>query len=211
MKKIKAILLMLIVSTFVFTGCTMKTKPSLEQASGSIQLTEMVLEMELFALDLTSCGRCVGSTDNIESAIEIVRPVLDVMGVQVTVTKIIVESEEQALQYKFVSSPTVRINGRDIVFDTVESYCEACTDLSGCDEGIDCRVWSYRGDEYSEAPVGLVVEAILREVFGGDRDTNYVAPTYDGVPENIQHFFRSKSSTCVTESCCSESNTFECQ
>lgn len=207
MKQIKVILIMLIVSTFVFTGCAMKTKPSLIQASSRIQLTEMVIEMELLALDLTSCGRCMGSNDNIESAIEIVRPVLDVMGVQVSVNKFIIESVEQALQYKFASSPTVRINGRDIVFDTVESQCEACTDLSGCDERIDCRVWSYQGAEYTEAPVGLVVEAILREVFGSNMDTKDVVPAYDGVPENIQRFFRSESSASVTESCCSESTT----
>ncbi|MCP4373991.1 MAG: hypothetical protein GY797_38690 [Deltaproteobacteria bacterium] len=38
MKKIKVIFIMLIVFTLVFTGCTMKTKPSLKQISSRIQL-----------------------------------------------------------------------------------------------------------------------------------------------------------------------------
>ena len=169
-----------------------------------------VIEMELLALDLTSCGRCVGSLDNIEKAIDSVRPVLDVSGVQMNVRKLIVESEEQARQYKFVSSPTVRINGRDIAFETVEIHCESCTDLSGCDEGIDCRVWRYRGEEYTEAPVGLVVEAILHEVFGGHSDSGGDTPAYHGVPENIQRFFRSNSSATVNQPCCSEAEEEPC-
>ena len=38
MKEIKAVFMMLIIYIFVFTGCTMKTKPSLKQTSGRIQL-----------------------------------------------------------------------------------------------------------------------------------------------------------------------------
>ena len=169
-----------------------------------------VIEMELLALDLTSCGRCVGSLGNIEKAIDIVRPALDVSGIQLIVRKLVVESEEQARQYKFVTSPTVRINGRDIAFETVESHCESCTDLSGCDEGTDCRVWRYRGEEYTEAPVGLIVEAILCEVFRGHSDSVGDAPAYHGVPENIQRFFGSKSSATVTQPCCSEAEQETC-
>ena len=69
---------------------------------------------------LTSCGRCVGSLDNSEEAIDIARPALDVSGIQLIVRKLVVESEEQARQYKFVTSPPVRINGRDSAFETVE-------------------------------------------------------------------------------------------
>ena len=169
-----------------------------------------VIEMELLALDLTSCGRCVGSLGNIEKAIDIVRPVLDVLGIQLIVRKLVVESEEQARQYKFVTSPTVRINGRDIAFETVESHCESCTDLSGCDEGTDCRVWRYRGEEYTEAPVGLIVEAILREVFRGHSDSVGDTPAYRGVPENLQRFFRSRSSAPATRPCCSEAEQETC-
>ena len=177
----------------------------------SIDHQPPVIEMELLALDLTTCSRCVGTLDNIERAIDIVRPVLDVSGVQLSVRKRFVESEEQARQYKFVTSPTVRINGRDIAFETLESHCGSCTDLCGCDEGTDCRVWRYRGEEYTEAPVGLVVEEILREIFGGHSDSVGDIPAYRGVPENLRRFFRSKSSAPpATLPCCSAAEQATC-
>jgi len=74
------------------------------------------IEIELLALDLTSCTRCVGTLENIERAIDTVRPVLEVTGAQVNVRRLVIESEEQARQYRFVTSPTVRINGKDIAF-----------------------------------------------------------------------------------------------
>ena len=68
-------------------------------------LTPPVIDIELFALDLNSCTRCVGTLDRIEKAIDIVRPVLEVMEVQVNVRKIVIESEEQARQYQFEVVP----------------------------------------------------------------------------------------------------------
>ena len=165
--------------------------------------TPLVIDIELLALDLTSCTRCVGTLDNIERAIDTIRPVLEVTGAQVNVRKLAIESEEPARQYQFVTSPTVRINGRDIAFETLESECESCTDLCGCDEGTSCRVWPYRGEEYTEAPVGLVVESILREIFGSSSESVGDAPTYRGVPENLRRFFRSKSAARpAAQSCC---------
>ncbi len=104
-----------------------------------------LIKIELLALDLTSCTRCVGTLQNIETAINIVQPALAVTGVQVNVRRLIIESEEQARQYRFFASPTVRINGKDIVLETIESQCDSCTDLCGSDEGTSCRVWPYQG------------------------------------------------------------------
>jgi len=166
--------------------------------------TPPVIDIELLALDLNSCTRCVGTLDHIEKAIDIIRPILEVTEAQVNVRKIVVESEEQAGQHEFTTSPTVRINGKDIAFETLESECDSCTDLCGCDEGTSCRVWRYRGKEYTEAPVGLVVESILREILGSGRESIGQTPAYRGVPENLQRFFKSKSDArAAAESCCS--------
>ncbi len=173
--------------------------------------TPPVIDIELLALDLNRCTRCVGTLDHIEKAIEIIRPVLEVMEAQVNVRKIVIESEEQALQYLFATSPTVRINGKDIAFETLESECESCTDLCGCDEGTSCRVWRYRGEEYTEAPVGLVVESILREIFDSSPKSIGETTVYSGVPENLQRFFRSKSDARpAAESCCSPAEQETC-
>ncbi len=173
--------------------------------------TPPVIDIELLALDLNRCTRCVGTLDHIEKAIDIIRPVLEVMEAQVNVRKIVINSEEQALQYQFVTSPTVRVNGKDIAFETLESECQSCTDLCGCDEGTSCRVWRYRGEEYTEAPVGLVVESILREIFDSSRESVGETPVYSGVPETLRRFFRSKSDArSAAESCCSPTEQETC-
>lgn len=173
--------------------------------------TPPVIDIELLALDLNRCTRCVGTLDHIEKAIEIIRPVLEVMEAQVNVRKIVIESEEQARQYRFATSPTVRINAKDIAFETLESECESCTDLCGCDEATSCRVWRYRGEEYTEAPVGLVIESMLREIFDSSGESMGGTPVYRGVPENLRRFFRSKSEAQpVAASCCSPAEQETC-
>ncbi len=151
-----------------------------------------VIEIDLLALDLTSCTRCVGTLENIERAIGTLRPALEVTGAQVTVRRLVIESEEQARRYRLVTSPTVRINGKDIAFETIESRCASCTDLCGCEEGTNCRVWRYQGKEYTEAPVGLIVDALLAQISASDGaggDTS----VYEKVPENLRRFFMSKA------------------
>lgn len=174
-------------------------------------VTPRVIEVELLALDLSSCTRCVGTLENIEIAIDTVRSVLEVTGIQVNVRRLVIESEEQARQYRFVTSPTVRINGKDIAFETLESKCDSCTDLCGCDEGTNCRVWRYQGKEYMEAPAGLIVEALLHEIGGSDRAGRGTS-VFEEVPENLRRFFTKKSAEqpAGTESCCSSTDQETC-
>lgn len=80
------------------------------------------------------------------------------------VRKIHVQSEKQARQLGFISSPTIRINGRDIQLDVKESLCESCGDL--CGEDVNCRVWVYQGKEYTAPPKAMIIDAVLREVYG---------------------------------------------
>lgn len=170
-----------------------------------------VIEVELLALDLSSCTRCVGTLENIERAIDTVRSVLEVTAIQVNVRKLVIESEEQARQYRFVTSPTVRINGKDIAFETLESKCDSCTDLCGCDQGTNCRVWRYQGKEYTEAPAGLIVEALLHEIGGSDRAGGGTS-VFEEVPENLRRFLTSKSAEQPpgTESCCPSTDQETC-
>jgi hypothetical protein len=186
----------------------MNTSPS--QSGHSDAQNDRLIEIDLLALDLSQCTRCLGTLVNIERAIDAVKPALYAMGTDARFRKTVIDSEEQAHQYRFVSSPTVRINGQDIVFETRESKCDSCTDLCGCPEGTSCRVWRYHGKEYTEAPVALVVEALLKHMrFTG---TPAVATLPDeGVPENLQRFFASRSRRrIVAEPCCSPQEQDEC-
>lgn len=165
--------------------------------------TPRVIEMELLALDLSSCTRCVGTRANMEQALDTVRAVLDATDRRVHVSTRVIDSEEQARQYQLVTSPTVRINGRDIAYETLESPCDSCSDLCGCHGGINCRVWRYQGQEYTEAPVGLIVEAILHAVYATSSLAGHNMPEYHDVPDNLQRFFNSKETTRpAVNACC---------
>ncbi len=183
-----------------------------QHASNSAPSSRTAVDIELLALDFSTCTRCVGTLANIEKAIDKVREVLDVTARDMRIHKILIESEEQARQHNFVTSPTIRINGRDIVFDTLESQCDSCTDLCGCDEGTNCRVWRYQGQEYTEAPVGLIVEALLREISIGAPEVAPDSAHYTGVPRNLQNFFKSKSTkdSVNDTSCCSPEEQDTC-
>jgi hypothetical protein len=171
-----------------------------------------IVTIELLALDLKTCTRCVGSLTNIQQAIALLQNVLEVTNVQVSVAQRLIESEEQARQYQFVSSPTIRVNGIDIVLETDESQCDSCSDLCDCDGGVSCRVWHYRGEEYTEAPVGLIVEAILAAIYHDSVATVSAFNTYVGVPDNLKQFFESQRERSMEpdSTCCSASEQATC-
>lgn len=165
------------------------------------------LDIKLLAVDLDTCTRCVGSLTNIQQAIELLQEILAATGVSVSVSQILIESEEQARQHQFVTSPTIRINDADIALETLESHCDSCTDLAGCDRGVACRVWHYRGEEYTEAPVGAIVDAILGAIYR-ERDALTSPSTYTGVSDNLKPFFNSKVASA--SACCSAAAQATC-
>jgi hypothetical protein len=179
------------------------------------------ITLELLALDLTACTRCVGTLANMETALRTLQQVLQVTGVEVQVQTIRIASEEQARQYHFVTSPTIRINGRDIALETLESACDACTEQCGCPAGTRCRVWRYQGLDYTEAPVGLIVEAMLRDIY--DSSPHAAVPVgAPGAPEPMQPVVTGPSACCAPaeqeiccepaakSACCRTGNTHTC-
>jgi len=151
---------------------------------------QRTLTIEFLYLDLDACTRCRGTGRNLEEALNEVTQVLQATGVQVNLHKIHVQSEEQALALGFVSSPTIRINGRDIQLDVRESRCESCGDL--CGEDVDCRIWVYQGKEYTVAPKGMIIEAILKHVYGGEMEAPPEREAPKELPDNLKRFFAAK-------------------
>jgi len=148
------------------------------------------LEIEFLYLDLSVCTRCQGTKSTLEEAIAEAARVLEATGIQVTVRNIHVQTEEQARELGFVSSPTIRINGKDIQLDVKESLCESCGDL--CGEDVDCRVWVYQGREYTVPPRAMIIEAILREVYGGADEIPEATRQIKDVPDNLKRFFAAR-------------------
>ena len=126
-------------------------------------------------------------------AIQEISRVLETTGVEVTLNKIHVTSEEQASTLGFLVSPTIRVNGRDIQLNFRESLCDTCGTLCDCEGGVSCREWEYQGQWYDAPPKGLIVESILREVYGGV-DAERVEPgKLEQTPENLKRFFSTLS------------------
>jgi hypothetical protein len=166
------------------------------------------LVIDFLYLDLETCTRCRGTDANLAAALVEVGRVLDAAGVEVSMRKTLVASEEQARLVGFVSSPTIRVNGQDIALELRESSCAACGEACACDGTIDCRVWVWQGQEHTEAPTAMIVDAILREVYGGERAT---APSPMGaVPENLARFFAGKERLAATMSCCPPAERAAC-
>ncbi|HAM33835.1 MAG TPA: ferredoxin [Deltaproteobacteria bacterium] len=167
------------------------------------------VEIDFMYLDLETCTRCKGTDANLAIALNSVAKVLEASGVEAVIHKTLVDSEQKALDLGFVSSPTIRVNGRDIAMEFRESTCASCGEACGCDGQIDCRVWVYRGQEYSVAPVGMIVDAILSAVYSV-RDEVPKAPPKDAkaVPENLKRFYAGKAAK--QQSCCSAAEQATC-
>ena len=145
----------------------------------------------------------MGADRALESALDSVVTRSRASGVEVEVEKVLVESAEQARSLRFVSSPTIRVNGDDVALELRESSCgsEPCTD--GCGDQIACRVWVYQGQEYTEPPPAMIAEAILGHVYGGAASVGARSPTSCPTTSPVS----SRPSACCPspseqESCC---------
>jgi hypothetical protein len=173
--------------------------------------------IDFLYLDLEVCERCRGTDANLDAALATVGSVLESAGAKVRVTKTLVDSEQKARALGFLSSPTIRVNGRDVALEFRESRCEseACACADGSGSAIDCRVWVYQGKQHTAAPVPMIVDAILSGVYAGA--TAKAAPAGD-VPENLLRLFRSRArreeAACCDasrqESCCGQSQKASC-
>ena len=141
--------------------------------------------IDFLYLDLSVCERCQGAENNLDSALAELSSVLKSAGYEVIVNKVNIISPEIAAKYEFLSSPTIRINDRDIQMEVRETLCEDCGDLCGSE--TECRSWVYEGVEYSEPPKAMIIEAVLKEVFGATGKLAAKKPYV--MPRNLVTFF----------------------
>lgn len=150
-----------------------------------VYTSERRIVIDFLYLDLNVCARCQGTDTSLDEALSEIAQQLEAIGAEVVVNKVNVVNEELARQYKFISSPTIRVNGRDIQGGLRESQCESCGDL--CGESVDCRVWVYQGKEYTAPPKAMIVDAILNEVYGPESSEPESAPYV--MPDNLRRFY----------------------
>lgn len=151
------------------------------------QINKRRVVIDFLYLDLGACEWCRGTDKNLEEALAGISNVLELADIEVVLNKINVTSEELAIKHKFISSPTIRVDGRDIQMEVRESRCESCGEL--CGDDIECRVWVYKGEEYAVPPKAFITEGLLKGIFGHE-DTAYEDKEYT-LPENLKKFYNS--------------------
>ena len=155
-------------------------------------------------LDLNTCDRCTGTDKVLEEVLCVLRPALELAGYQVIYEKAEMTTVKDAVNYRFLSSPTIRVNGQDICASVRENACGCCSEISGTD--VTCRVFTYDGADYEIPPREMLAREILGRVFAGpvpeDRDESYV------LPRNLKDFYRGKMTQNVK--CCCGGSTDCC-
>ena len=148
------------------------------------------VSVEYLYLDLETCGRCIGTDNVLDGVMRTLAPALELAGYEIDYRKTEIKSAELAAKHRFYSSPTIRVNGRDICASVKENSCGCCSEISGTD--IDCRVFEYKGQNYEVPPKEMLAGAILRAVFTEHKGENS-GKGYE-LPENLKAFFKGKNS-----------------
>lgn len=141
------------------------------------------LNIDFLYLDLNTCERCKTTDTALDEALSVLSGVFQVMECAAEVNKVEIQNRKQAEQYQFYSSPAILLNGVDIFGDVEENDCQDCGDLCGC--AVDCRTFTYKGKNYEQPPVSMIVEGILRVLLAGEKTTaeQYV------LPKNLDQYF----------------------
>jgi len=158
------------------------------------------INIEYLFLDLQSCDRCIGTDQVLDEVMLTLTPAFHMAGYEVVYDKIEMKTAELARLYRFMSSPTIRVNGKDICSSVAENSCGCCSDISGTD--VDCRVFEYNGDTYEVPPKEMLADAILRTVFG---ESAGECSCFDyELPMNLEQFYEGKDSKNCTcgGNCC---------
>ena len=177
-------------------GCNADGAPGDE--ANEAQAKRKILNVDLLVIDLSTCKRCVPTGDQLKQAVSLLTPVAEALGIELRHHEIVVQTPQEAKEHALLSSPTIRLNGRDIAQDIRESLCEPCGDLTENNTMVDCREWHYRGKVYFAAPLPLLVEAIMGAMLNTDMPPAVPVPLVE-LPENMQRYFDNKKQT---GSCC---------
>lgn len=159
-----------------------------------------ILRVEFLFLDQETCDRCNGAGDQLRQAVADTQAALAALGFSVELHETLVADAKTALELQLRTSPTIRINGRDIQPDYQESRCDPCGDMVG-QADIGCRDWHDNGQSFTTPPKSLLVKAILRAAM--QQDDTPTAPACGGseksgccddfvLPENLKRFFAAK-------------------
>ena len=178
-----------------------------EKNDSNNQLPQVIVE--LLFLDLSVCSRCKETESSLDDSLDNVLELLNNTGKEVQLNKIHIKTKKEATKHHFISSPTIRVNGQDIQMEVKESHCSTCSSLTD-GASVDCRVWFYKGNEFTVPPKEMIIDAILSEIYNPkearklDEQHKYI------MPDNLVEYFLKKDKLCANvstrNSSCCESN-----
>lgn len=123
--------------------------------------------MRVQILYILDCPWCVKTK-------KIVKESLEELGVKAKVEEILIDTNNKAKKYKFVGSPTVRLNGVDIQKKVSKEKCLPCEELAEHVKGktkfvkqecgCGCRIYFYKGKQYPYPPKEMIKEAIKKSI-----------------------------------------------
>ncbi|MFW6385006.1 MAG: DUF2703 domain-containing protein [Halodesulfurarchaeum sp.] len=151
------------------------------------------ITVDYLYLDRESCTRCSSTEAALEAGIERVAPLLSELDIDVSLRTVHVDSKDAARQTRLETSPTIRIDGRDLQPGFEESTCEPCGDLAETD--VDCRVWAYGGSEQTTVPVELVMEGLLDAATERFEVNSSEDSRWYRLPDNLESFFEETERT----------------
>lgn len=153
--------------------------------------------IEYLYLDLNTCDRCCGTADILDDVVSVLRPALELAGYAVDYRKCEMTTIEIAEQYRFLSSPTIRVNGNDIFEKVQESDCGCCGEIAGV--AVDCRVFEYEGKRYEIPTKEMLANLILKSLY----TTPECSCGAYKLPENLKQFYEGKKKKAASECSCS--------
>lgn len=152
--------------------------------------------VEYLYLDLETCDRCIDTKDILDEVIHEISPVLEMTGIRLTYISVNIATRKLAEEYRFRTSPTILVNGRDIEDKITENHCSACGTICGGD--TDCRTWEFEGRSYDVLPKSVLTGKILEMIFNvhaaaGENAAGCCHESEEFVlPENLVKFFEGK-------------------
>lgn len=119
--------------------------------------------MKIQLLYILNCPWCLKTK-------KLIRQVLKELKIKADIEEILIDSEEGAKRYKFLGSPTIRIDGKDIQEKVGKGQCLPCEELSELRKDTTafvkkeckcgCRKYFYKGKRYPYPTKEMIKEAI---------------------------------------------------
>ena len=144
------------------------------------------VNIDYLYLDVSVCTRCQGSDMNLENAVETLKSQFP--NHDFNLNKIHIDTIDLALKEKFVSSPTIRVDGKDLPIAFKENNCDSCGDF--CGDSVDCRIWVHNGEEFESAPTEMLVDLVTDYI--NEKVSLHSVPSNYAIPDNIIHFFSAR-------------------